>query len=64
MALCRMLYFCERSWIGRKKRRAYCRKAAMTPIVIVPSRARAPPYQMISARATAVMSSITGKKRA
>ncbi len=64
MAPWRRLYFSERSWIGRKKRRAYWRNAATTPTVTAPSRIDAPPYQMISARAIAVKSSMTGKKRA
>ncbi len=58
------LYFSERSWIGRKKRRAYWRKAATTPTVVTPARIWLPPYQMISASAMAVNTSITGKKRA
>ena len=40
IAPCSMLYFSERSWIGRKKRRAYWRNAATTPTV---TRARAGP---------------------
>ncbi len=59
-----MLYFSDRSWIGRKKRRAYWRNAATTPTETVPPRTPIPPYAMISASATAVSTSITGKKRA
>ncbi len=43
MAPWSMLYFSERSWIGRKNRAAYCRNAAMTPTVSASSRTRMPP---------------------
>ena len=36
IAPCSMLYFSERSWIGRKKRRAYWKNAAIAPTVSVP----------------------------
>ena len=64
MAAWRMLNFSDRSWIGRKKRRVYWRKAATTPTVIVPRSVSPPPYHRMSASATAVSTSMTGKKSA
>ena len=64
MAPWRRLYFSDRSWMGRKKRRAYWRNAATTPTVTAPPRIAQPPYQRMSARAIAVKNSMTGKKRA
>ena len=64
IAACNRLYFSDRSWIGRKNRRAYCRNAVITPTVIAPSNERSPPYQMMRARASAVKNWMTGKKSA
>ena len=54
IADCRMLNFSDMSLIGRKKRCEYCRNATSAPSVSVPPHARCtPPYQMISADASA-----------
>ncbi len=64
MAPWRRLYFSDRSWMGRKNRRAYWMNAATTPTVIAPCKMEPPPYQTMSARAIDVNSSMAGKNRA
>ena len=60
MAACRMLYFSLRSWMGRKKRCAYCMKATRMPRVTVPRNTPPPPCQMMSAMAMELSSSTAG----
>ena len=61
IADCSTLNFSDMSLIGRKKRCEYWRKATSAPSVSVPPAARSPPpYQMISADASALIASIAG----
>ena len=60
IAACRMLNFSDRSVIGWKNRREYCRNATSTPSDTTPSFAQPPPIQMISAPESAASTSITG----
>ena len=53
MADCSTLNFSDMSLIGRKKRCEYCRNATSAPSVSVPASTLAPPYQMMSAEASA-----------
>jgi hypothetical protein len=48
------------SLIGRKNRCEYCRNATSAPRVSVLRRTLPPPYQMISAEASALIASIAG----
>ena len=60
IADCRTLNFSDMSLIGRKKRCEYCRNATSAPSVSAPVMTLAPPYQMISADASAPIASIAG----
>ena len=60
IAACRTLNFSDMSLIGRKKRCEYCRKATSAPSVSAPRSTLPPPYQMISADASALTISIAG----
>ena len=60
IAACRMLNFSDRSLIGWKKRREYCRNATSTPTLTTPSSAQPPPIQMMSAPDSAATTSIAG----
>ena len=60
IADCSTLNFSDMSLIGRKKRCEYCRNATSAPRVSVPASTLAPPYQMISAAASALTASIAG----
>ena len=60
MAACSTLNFSDMSLIGRKNRCEYCRKATSDPSVSVPCIVQPPPNQMISAAASAPMTSIAG----
>ena len=60
IADCRMLNFSDRSLMGLKKRWEYCRHATSTPSSMVSCTARPPPYQMMSAVATAPSTSMAG----
>ncbi len=60
IADCSTLNFSDMSLIGRKKRCEYCRNATSAPIVSVLRSTLAPPYQMISAEASAATTSIAG----
>ncbi len=53
IADCRMLYFSLRSWMGRKKRCAYCMKATSTPSVTKPRSTWLPPNHTTQAIAIA-----------
>jgi hypothetical protein len=48
------------SLIGRKKREEYCRKATSDPSVSMFCRTHPPPTQIMSAAASALISSIAG----
>ena len=60
IADCRTLNFSDMSLIGRKKRCEYCRNATSAPSVSVWRSTPPPPYQMISADASALTASIAG----
>ncbi len=60
IAACSTLNFSDMSLIGRKKRCEYCRNATSDPSVSVPSIVQPPPNQMISAEASAPITSIAG----
>ncbi len=60
IAACSTLNFSDMSLIGRKKRCEYCMNATSAPIVTALRRTLAPPYQMMSADASAATSSIAG----
>jgi len=60
IADCSTLNFSDMSLMGRKNRCEYCTKATSAPIVSVPRRTEAPPYQMISAEARAATTSTAG----
>ena len=60
IAACSTLNFSDMSLIGRKKRCEYCRNATSEPSVSVSCSAQPPPNQMISADASAPMTSIAG----
>ena len=60
MADCRMLYFSLRSWMGRKKRCAYCMKATSTPMVTALRMTCPPPNHTTAAMAVADRTSTTG----
>ena len=60
MAACRMLNFSDMSEIGRKNRCEYSRNATSEPSVSVPESTHRPPYQMVSAAASAPTISIAG----
>ena len=60
IADCRMLYFSLRSWMGRKKRCAYAKKAISVPRVEALRTVCEPPYQMTSAIAVEDRISTTG----
>ena len=64
MADCRILNFSDMSLIGRKKRCEYCRNATSEPSVSVPAITHPPPYQIMSADASAPTTSIAGKNTA
>ena len=60
IAAWRMLNFSDMSEIGRKNRCEYNRKATSEPKVSDPARTEIPPYQIVSAAASAPMISIAG----
>ena len=60
IAACRMLNFSDMSVIGRKKRCEYSRNATSDPSVSVPWSTDRPPNQIISAAASAPITSIAG----
>ena len=60
IAACRTLNFSDMSLIGRKKRCEYCRNATSAPSVSVPCSVQPPPNQMMSAAASAPITSIAG----
>jgi hypothetical protein len=60
IADCSTLNFSDMSLIGRKNRCEYCRNATSAPSVSVLRRTLPPPYQMISAEASALIASIAG----
>ena len=60
IADCSTLNFSDMSLMGLKNRCEYCRNATSAPNVSVPLRTLEPPYQMISAEASAAMTSIAG----
>ena len=60
IADCMMLNFSDMSLIGRKKRCEYCRNATSPPSVSVFRSTPSPPYQMISAEASALIASMAG----
>ena len=60
IAACRMLNFSDMSVIGRKNRCEYSRNATSDPSVSDPWSTERPPYQMISAAASAPTISIAG----
>ena len=60
IAACRMLNFSDMSEIGRKNRCEYMRNATSAPSVNDPASTDPPPYQMVSAAASAPTISIAG----
>ncbi|MND00508.1 hypothetical protein D3C83_191500 [compost metagenome] len=60
MAACITLNLSDMSLMGRKNRCAYCRNATSAPSVSVPASTVMPPYQMISADASAPTASTAG----
>ena len=60
IADCSTLNFSDMSLIGRKKRCEYWRNATSAPSVSVRRSTLPPPYQMISADASALTTSIAG----
>src|SRR3982074_57368 len=64
MADCKILNFSLKSWIGRKKRCAYCINVTSTPTVTAPENESNPPYQNTIAIAVVLNSSTAGKNTA
>ena len=60
IAPCSTLNFSDMSLIGRKKRDEYCRNATSDPSVSMFPSTHPPPTQMMSAAASALISSIAG----
>ncbi len=60
IADCSTLNFSDMSLIGRKNRCEYCRNAASAPSDSDSRSTLAPPYQMMSAEASAPIASIAG----
>ena len=60
MAVCMILYFSDRSRMGRQNISLNCTKAMIVPSVTVPPKALNPAYQMMRPIATAPMRSTPG----
>ena len=60
IADCKMLNFSLKSWIGRKKRWAYCMKVINTPTFTKPAKDCKPPYQNTTPMAAMLNNSTAG----